>query len=135
MTRAALLACLFLAACGDSRTPDSGAQPGASSGGTRAEAERAAETASGIEKIDCAVEGAAAYERVCLVERTSGAEGLVLTIRHPGGGFRRLQVTRDGRGVVPADGAESATVTILGDRLIEVAIAGERYKLPATVRK
>jgi hypothetical protein len=121
---AALAICLLVAACGD---------PKASGGESRAAA--GAEAPAGAEKIDCAVNGALAFERVCVVERTAGGDGLVLTIRHPSGGFRRLQVTRDGRGVIPADGAESAAVRVLDDSHIEVAIGSDRYKLPATIRK
>ncbi|HYJ83890.1 MAG TPA: hypothetical protein VEW26_13745 [Allosphingosinicella sp.] len=85
------------------------------------------------ERIECAVDGAAAFERVCVVERTAGRE-ILLTIRSPSGGFRRLAVARDGRGVTAADGAEPATVTIAGKGLIEVSIGSDRYRLPARVR-
>jgi hypothetical protein len=119
-----VLAVLVLAACGD---------PKATRGQSQAAAE--AEAPPGAEKIDCAVNGALAFEPVCVVERVTGGTGLVLTIRHPSGGFRRLQVTADGRGVIPADGAESAAVRILDDAHIEVAIGSDRYKLPATIRK
>ena len=61
--------------------------------------------------------------------------GLMLTVRHADDGrFHRLLVTRDGRGVVAADGAERAVVAIAGDG-IEVVIGGDRYRLPATVRR
>jgi hypothetical protein len=85
------------------------------------------------DRIDCALDGAAAFERVCTVERTAGRETR-LTLRDPSGGFRRLTVTRDGRGVAAADGAEPATVTIAGKDLIEVSIGSDRYRLPARVR-
>lgn len=83
--------------------------------------------------IECAVEGAAAFERVCTLERSAGRETL-LTLRSPSGGFRRLAVTRDGRGVRAADGAEPATVAIAGKDLIEVSIGSDRYRLPARIR-
>lgn len=85
------------------------------------------------ERIECAVDGAAAFERTCTVERTAGPETL-LTLRSPSGSFRRLAVTRDGRGVAAADGAEPATVTIVGTDLIEVSIGSDRYRLPARIR-
>lgn len=85
------------------------------------------------DRIDCALEGAAEFERVCLVERTAGRD-LLLTIRSPSGSFRRLVATRDGRGVAAADGAEPATVTLVGEGMIEVAIGPDRYRLPARVR-
>ncbi len=72
--------------------------------------------------------------RGCTIERTQTRGGLTLTVSHDDdGGFHRLLVTRDGRGVVAADGAEPATVRIV-DGGIEVAIGGDRYRLPATIR-
>lgn len=91
------------------------------------------DTAAGEDRIECAFGEMAQFERFCAVERTSGADGLVLTVRKPSGGFRRLRVTGDGRGVVAADGAEPARVRIIDEGRIEVEIAGERYRLPATV--
>lgn len=88
----------------------------------------------GAERIECAVAGNA-FASVCAVERATGPDGLTLTLRSPSGGFRRLLVTSDGRGVVAADGAEPATVTPLGPDRIEVAIGGDRYRLPATVKQ
>jgi hypothetical protein len=84
--------------------------------------------------INCAVGFAATLSRVCSVERQQSDRGLVLTVRHPDGGFRRLLVTRDGRGVVAADGALPAQVTLVGANEIEVALGDDIYRLPATVR-
>jgi hypothetical protein len=85
------------------------------------------------ERIECAVDGAAAFERVCTLERTGGPD-VLLTLRGPSGGFRRLVTTRDGRGVMAADGAEPAAVTVVGKGLIEVSIGSDRYRLPAQIR-
>lgn len=85
------------------------------------------------ERIECAVDGTAAFRRVCVVERTGGRDGLI-TIRSPSGSFRRLAATEDGRGVMAADGAEPATVTLVGQGLIEVSIGPDRYRLPARAR-
>jgi hypothetical protein len=115
-----LAALALVAACGD---PDAGRK------------EAIAGAAADADKVACAVEGSASFEPVCTVERTAGAEGLILTVRAPSGGFRRLLVTRDGRGVVAADGAEPALVSVISDDRIEVAIAGDRYRLPAKVGK
>jgi hypothetical protein len=93
------------------------------------------EKAEGDEMIACAVDGGGDPKPVCAVERAAGPDGLILTIHHPGGGFRRLEITGDGRGVLVADGAEAAVVTPLGADLIEVAIGADRYHLPATVKK
>ena len=84
--------------------------------------------------LNCAVGAAATLSRVCSVERQESDRGLVLTIRHPDGGFRRLLVTKDGRGVVAADGAQPAQVTLVGANEIEVALGDDIYRLPATVK-
>ncbi|HEX8263087.1 MAG TPA: hypothetical protein VF547_09460 [Allosphingosinicella sp.] len=109
MKRVAVLLLLLLTACGG---PD----------GSEA-----------VARIECAVDGSTVFARVCTVERSAGPEA-VFTIRSPSGSFRRLVATRDGRGVMAADGAEAATVTVIGTGLIEVTIGTDRYRLPATVR-
>ena len=120
MKKSFLLAFILCASCGD---PDAGRQ----------EAFTAAAEES--DRVECAVEGSAVFERRCTVERIEGADGLTLTLRAPNGSFRRLLVTDDGRGVVAADGADPAIVSVRADNQIEVAIAGDRYRLPATVKR
>ena len=83
-------------------------------------------------KIACA-KGGAALAPGCTVDWLRGDGGLMLTLRHPDGAFRRLLVTTDGRGVAAADGAEPARVTVVEPGEIEVAVANERYRLPATI--
>ncbi len=121
----AVLPLLALAAC--SQQP---ADPGAMSNAI----DNAQAAAGGDERIECAAAGATAFARDCTVERTESAEGLILTVRQPDNGFHRLLVVSDGRGVIAADGAEAAKVTVIGDGRIEVAIGGDRYRLPATVK-
>ena len=87
-----------------------------------------------VERIACALAPATAFMPTCIVERAADATGPILTIRHPDGGFRRLRIATDGRGVMSADGAESATVRVIGKNEIEVSIGQDRYRLPATVR-
>lgn len=78
---------------------------------------------------DCAIGEGAKWTRDCRIEQA----GEMLTIRHADGGFRRFRIVTDGRGVVAADGAEGAVVTIDGDRRIAVRAGQDRYRLPATV--
>lgn len=120
-----LLVLIPVAAC-DNRTADQHTLAAVES------AQRAAAAEDGA--IPCARTGRAELRKECLVERIDSPDGLVLTLRHPDGAFRRLLVTRDGRGVVAADGAEPARVAVLGQDRIAVSIAGERYELPATVK-
>ena len=123
-TSSALVATLALAACG---SPD---QPANKTFLANVEARADAED-DGL--IPCA-RGGGELQRTCTVEQVRDAQGLILTVRHPDGGFRRLRVTGDGRGVIAADGAEAAKVTVIGPAGIKVAVAGNRYRLPATVK-
>lgn len=120
-----LLVALTLGACGESKTDHATL--------ARVEAEqKTRQDDSGT--IACAQRGTQAFTRTCTVERADGANGLVLTVRHPDGAFHRFLVTKDGRGVIAADGAERAVVTVIGTGEIEVALGGDRYRLPATVK-
>jgi hypothetical protein len=121
----AVLPLVLLAACGQQP-----ADPAALSNAI----DNAQANAGGGERVECAAAGATTFARNCTVERTGSAEGLILTVRRPDNGFRRLLVVNDGRGVIAADGAEAAKVTVIGDGRIEVAIGGDRYRLPATVK-
>jgi len=98
----------------------------------------AREAVASDDRIACQPAGVEALEPVCTIERTMSDKGLVLTIRHPDASFRRLLVTKDGRGVIAADGAEQARVrvadTIGKGSEIEVTLAGNRYILPATLK-
>ena len=116
---------VLLTAC-DVKLPDKVAEAKAQ------KSERAIAEAEG--KIECLTPGAQSFAYVCAIDRTQSQDGLYLTLRHPDGGFRRLLVTNDGRGVVAADGAEQAQVVPLAEDLIEVSIGGAHYRLPATVR-
>jgi hypothetical protein len=101
-------------------------------------AEEARKAVASDNRIACQPVGAETLEPVCEVERSMSDKGLILTIRHPDASFRRLLVTRDGRGVIAADGAEQAKVrvadTIGEGSEIEVTLAGNRYILPATIK-
>ena len=112
---------MLLAACGGA--PDNGDLAEAEARGSREAAENG--------RIECALEGAKLFDRTCTVEEMSGADCTVLVVGRPNVGYRRLQITTDGRGVVSADGAEPAKVTIVGDGIIEVSIGNDRYRLPA----
>ena len=75
------------------------------------------------------------FERTCSVESVDSDDGRLLTVRKPDGGFRRL-LRR------PATAAASSPPTAPSrrdgrscrDGRIEVAIGGDRFRLPATVR-
>lgn len=125
LSRAALFLPLALIACGEAKTDPE----------TLARVEAAQRTEADSEgRIICARNGSSDFARVCTLDRSTSAAGLILTMRHPDGAFHRLLVTKDGRGIVAADGAERAVVSVIGDDRIEVALGGDRYQLPATVK-
>jgi hypothetical protein len=84
------------------------------------------------EAIECAI-GAAAWQRNCTLEYVERQDGLTLVVHNAQGGFRRLLVPRDGSGAIAADGAEPASVTVIGDGRAEVTVGRDRYRLPATI--
>ena len=77
------------------------------------------------DRIACALDGAAEFAEACTLERS----GPQLVVHRPDGGFRRFQI--EGNGVQPLDGADSTTTTLLADGGVEIAIAGDRYRIPA----
>jgi hypothetical protein len=122
MRRISFILPLLLAACNQ-------APPGEMTNGAAAPAPGEPDN-----RIECRAGDAAAFERVCTMESAESPDGRVLTIRKADGGFRRLRVTTDGRGVVAADGAERVRVTILEGGRIEAEIGGDRFRLPARVQ-
>ncbi len=117
------MTCLALAACGG----------GASGNNTAAPAGDTAQADPDDGKAECAIGPGAQWTRNCLVDRSDGPDGSVLTLRHPDGGFRRFRIVTDGRGLIPADGAEKANIALIDGGKIELTIANDRYRLPATV--
>ena len=88
------------------------------------------QAAEGAQRIECAIGEGAEFARDCLVER-QGREGeTLLIVRHPDGGYRRFVQLSDGRGLAAADGADEASAT-LGDGILEVTVAEEKYRFPA----
>lgn len=87
----------------------------------------------GSEAIACQMPGQSGFKMVCTVERMKTPDGLVLTLRSPDGGFHRLLVVKDGRGVIAADGAENVMVKPAGEDGIDVTAGDTVYRLPARV--
>ncbi len=85
-------------------------------------------------RVPCALAGARLFRLDCEMQRIEGQDGVTLVLGRADAGYRRFRVTGDGRGVIAADGAEQARVSIVGDGVIEVAVANDRYRLPATVQ-
>lgn len=84
--------------------------------------------------IDCALGGAAKFLPECFVEDSRSGGKRFLTVRHKAGGFRRFEMVDDGRGVVSADGADEATAKWSAEGVLEVSVAGDRYRFPARMK-
>ena len=116
--------CLALSACGSDPEADLLA----------AEDETAKEAAL-QGKVECALAGSADFNRNCTTERVSGAEGQMLVVRHPDGGFRRFKILTDGRGLLPADGIDpDFKIKVLANDMIEVRSVDDTYRLPAAIK-
>ena len=86
-------------------------------------------------KVECALAGSAEFNRNCTTERVSGAEGQMLVIRHPDGGFRRFKILTDGRGLSPADGFDADfKINVMAGGMIEVKSVDDVYRLPAAIK-
>lgn len=79
----------------------------------------------------CALNGADAFDRSCTVQRQVRADGTLLTLIAPDGGFRRVSVGLDGSSIAAGDGAEPAWLVTGAAGQIEIRIARDRYRLPA----
>lgn len=79
----------------------------------------------------CALNGADAFAQSCSVQRKAQADGTLLTLIAPDGGFRRVRVGPDGSGIAAGDGAEPATLVTDATGQIEIRIARDRYRLPS----
>ena len=76
------------------------------------------------EMIACALDGAADFAEVCVLER----DGPRFLIRRPDGGFRRFEPL-EGRGIRSIDGADAAILVPLADGMTEIAVERDRYRV------
>lgn len=82
------------------------------------------------EPVFCALAGSQQFKDQCRVERSTVDGAKVIVVRHPDGGFRRLEVSRDGQNLLAADGADQSQSALKGDRF-EVILGDDRYVISA----
>ncbi len=82
------------------------------------------------EPVFCALAGSQQFVDQCRVERSTVDGAKVIVVRHPDGGFRRLEVSQDGQNLLAADGADQSQSALKGDRY-EVILGDDRYVIPA----
>ncbi len=112
MRISSVAAALLLAACSPGADGASGADP--------------------TNTIECSLGGSNVFAADCEVERGRLDDALILTVRHPDGGFRRFEVLDGGRGMAAADGAEPAQVAP-HDGGLHVTVGADRYRFPAAM--
>jgi len=81
------------------------------------------------ERIFCSLNDAPEFTSDCTVERSEAEGRPVLVVRHPDGGFRRFELSRDNNGLITADGADEAGVAPNGT-LLDVRVGKDRYRFP-----
>ena len=90
--------------------------------------------ASGGETIACALGGSLQFKPDCTAERTVSEGAQVIVVRLPGGGFHRLEVSKDGQHLTAADGADQSQSALKGDRF-EVILGQDRFVIPAHAKR
>lgn len=81
------------------------------------------------ERVFCSLNDASEFTSDCTVERSEAEGRAVLVVRHPDGGFRRFELSRDNNGLITADGADEAGVAPNGT-LLDVRVGKDRYRFP-----
>lgn len=81
------------------------------------------------ERVFCSLNDAPDFTADCTVERSQADGKPVLVVRHPDGGFRRFELSRDNNGLITADGADEAGVAPNGT-LLDVRVGKDRYRFP-----
>jgi hypothetical protein len=96
------------------------------------EAEPAPKVAPGDEHIECALGPGVGFTKDCAIERSKDGATYRMIVRHPDGGFRRLEVGAD-NAIAVTDGANAAAVTLNGT-LAQVTVGDDRYRIPLEAR-
>lgn len=101
-------------------------------GCSKSETKAPPKVAEGPEHVDCALGPGTTFAKDCAIERSKDGETYKLILRHPDGGFRRLEVGADNT-IVAADGADAARI-ILNGTIAEVTVGEDRYRIPLEAR-
>lgn len=88
--------------------------------------------AEGPEHVECALGPGTTFAKNCAIERSREGETYRMILRHPDGGFRRLEVDANNT-IVSADGADAAQI-VLNGTVAEVTVGEDRYRIPLEAR-
>jgi hypothetical protein len=101
-------------------------------GCSKSETKAPPKVAEGPEHVDCALGPGTTFANDCAIERSRDGETYKMILRHPDGGFRRLEVGADNT-IVAADGADAAQI-VLNGTVAEVTVGEDRYRIPLEAR-
>lgn len=101
-------------------------------GCSKNETEAPPKVAEGPEHVDCALGPGTTFAKDCAIERSKQGETYKMILRHPDGGFRRLEVDATNT-IVAADGADAAQI-VLNGMVAEVTVGEDRYRIPLEAR-
>lgn len=99
---------------------------------SKSETKAPPKVAEGPEHVDCALGPGTTFAKDCAIERSREGETYKMILRHPDGGFRRLEVGADNT-IVAADGADAAQI-VLNGTVAEVTVGEDRYRIPLEAR-
>lgn len=88
------------------------------------------EAPANAQLVACAPAGSRDFAQECALEHNEVKGERVITLRHPDGGFRRVNISA--RALQAADGADAARSATAGG-LVEVSIAEDRYRIPESL--
>lgn len=92
------------------------------------------EPAKDTGKIACALAGSAQFEQRCWVETVVEKGRKLLIVRAPDGSFRRFVAVDDGRGAIPADGADDSSAEWVDGGKLQLTVGQDRYQFPASMK-
>jgi hypothetical protein len=84
----------------------------------------------GAETVPCAFGEAKKFDAKCVLDRGNAEGKSVVTLWHPDGGFRRLEVLDFGKRYASLDGADEVVGGPNG-REVEVSVGDSHYLMPA----
>jgi hypothetical protein len=99
---------------------------------SKSETKAPPKVAEGPEHVACALGPGTTFAKDCAIERSRAGQAYRMILRHPDGGFRRLEVGADNT-IVAADGADAAQI-VLNGTVAEVTVGEDRYRIPLEAR-
>ncbi len=113
---------LLLAACSVK------GEQGQAGAAAEADSEAPASSAAPV-AVSCALKGAQEYRDRCTIERLASDGRSYIVLRHPDGGFRRLEELEAGKRYKALDGADEVVVDANGADM-ELTIGEDHYLFP-----